>query len=256
MAPFHFRSKKKKLSKTSTSLRISESYPELRIIQLLPDKIRSGWLEQLRDSDLFDEGDDQGISQCLQHWGIFIVRLLRENNFNDTQTFIDKASKLALKQYPLYQEHGWPGLTMEVPFGKRSEEEEENGEEEDNDEWFEFINTDFFLKFNLLLNFVASSAFQFELFKTIFKTPEVIRDVQYELPYSILRPKIIYVQESSFQKLNNVIGPAYDFTPINNIPDVILPLSMSSDVNDDFWIDMINEQIQINSIVSSQNIGG
>lgn len=229
---------------------------ELRVIEieLLPDNIRSGWLKQLLDSKLFDEGDDKSVQECLQYWGIFIGRLFKDENFTDRQAFLDKASKLARHQYPAYQEHGWLGLITEVPPAKISEEEE--GEEEDNDEWFEFINTDFFLKFNFLLDFVASSAFQFELFKTIFKTPEVIKDMQHELPYSMIWPKIIYVQESSFVKLGNVIGPAFDFTPVNNIPDVILPLSMSSDVNDDFWIDMMNEAYQINSDMSAQYIGG
>lgn len=231
-----------------------ETSSEFRIFQLIPAKIRDEWLKQLYDSKLFNEGDDKSIQECLQYWGIFIGRLLKKHVYNDRQDFIGKASKQAHQQYPLYQQHGWMGLTLPPPT--KIPEEEEGEEEEDDDEWFEFINTDFFLIFNFLLDFVSSSAFQFELFKTIFTTPEVIKDVQYELPYTMLWPKMSYIQESNFTKLKNVIGPAYDFTPINHIPDTILPLSMSPDVNEDFWIEMMNESYQKHSVLSSQQVGG
>lgn len=213
-------------------------------------------MRQLYDSNLFEEGDDKNIHECFQYWGIFIGKLIKDEIFSDRQDFIDKASKLARQHYASYEEHGWVGLISETQPTKRSEEEEDHGEEEENDDWFEFINTDFFLKFNFMLEFVASSAFQFELFKTIFKSPNIIKDVQHELPYTVLLPKLIYVEETSFVKLDNVIGPAYDFTPIENTTDIILPLSMSSDVNEDFWMEMMDESFQMNSDLSFQQLGG
>lgn len=201
---------------------------------------------------MFEDGDDKDINQCIQYWSIFIVKLFKKEESKNRQEVIEKASKLAFKRYELYQQNGWLGLTLEIPPNHKLEEEESEGEEEDNEKWFEFINTEFFIKFNFLLHFVTSSAFQFELFKTIFKTPEIIKDIQIKFPYSTMWPKISYAEESSFQKLNNLIGPAYDFTPIINIPDIILPLAMSSDINEDFWTNLINDLNQENSEVFSE----
>ena len=95
------------------------------------------------------------------------------------------------------------------------------------------------MKFNFFLEFVTNSEFQFELFKTIFKTPEVIRDMDLKLPYDILRPKILYINMSQFPLRNRTIGPVYDYEVIRGVPDVVLPLQMAMEVEDEFWEEML-----------------
>lgn len=240
-------SKKKKSTKSDASLAFAGS-PELQVIELLPKNIKISWLNQMYDSKLFEEGDAKGIHDCLQYWGIFVGRLFKDETLNNRQEFIEKSCKLARKHYPLYEHHRWLGLAMDTPVVKVSEEEE--GEEEDHEEWFDFINTDYYLILMFMLDFITSSEFQFELFKTIFRSPKIIKSVEHELPYTIFWPKISYVQQSSFKKLDHVIGPAFDFTSIENTPDVILPLSMSSDVNDDFWMEFIEKSFNLSSELS------
>lgn len=218
-------------------------------MKLLPESIRTGWLKQLYDSKLFEDGDDKEINMCLLYWSMFIGKLLKEDNFANREEFITIASKIAFERHEYFKEFGWKGLIQEKP--PRNEEEVEAIEEEETDEWFDFINSEYFLKFTFLLDFITSSAFQFDLFKAFFKTPSLIKERQLEFPFTVLRPKVSYAKETQLKKLNQVIGPMYDYSSIVDIPDIILPLSLSSDVNEQFWEEFVNsESFRIQSKLS------